>query len=257
MLALVIGLLDYALGYELSLVVIYLLPVQMVTLALGLRAGMIAAVAVAAIGVSGDYAAGAHFSSGLVFVWKDLSRIASYWIAAALLHQLHRAWSAQRDLAVTDGLTGLLNYRGFMGQAAIAIASCRDAEQPLTALYLDCDRFKQVNDQFGHEAGNDALRVIALTMRRVLRPGDSAGRIGGDEFVMLLPGAGLLQARERVDDLRSLLQADLATFGWPLGVSVGIASFAHPPRSARDLIGEAEHLMYGAKRSGRTESAAL
>ncbi len=90
-------------------------------------------------------------------------------------------------MAETDALTGLLNHRGFMSKARFCVNHAVKVNDPACVIVLDCDRFKQINDAFGHSAGDRALSVIGLAIRSALQGGDVAGRTGGDEFAIILP----------------------------------------------------------------------
>ncbi|HEX7130659.1 MAG TPA: GGDEF domain-containing protein, partial [Rhodanobacteraceae bacterium] len=127
------------------------------------------------------------------------------------------------------------------------------AAQPLCVLFFDLDRFKSLNDNFGHRAGDDALLAFAATLRDPLPPRVEVGRYGGEEFTVALPGCGLEQAqryaarvRRRLQDLGIAVDAG----GQPLTVSVGIAALA-PGEDVAALIARADAAMYAAKGAGR------
>ena len=127
----------------------------------------------------------------------------------------------------------------------------RRLHQPLSLLMLDLDRFKQLNDSVGHDAGDDALRRLAVCFRQELRGVDSAARFGGDEFALILPQAyaeGALIVAER---LRARIeQIEILGFG-NMTASIGIATFP-PHASARaELVSAADAALYSAKRTGR------
>ncbi len=155
--------------------------------------------------------------------------------------------------AHTDALTRLPNRRGMMNVAPQLLAQAQRQGWPLSVLMLDLDHFKRVNDLHGHETGDRALALFADVIRSCLRDNDVAARIGGEEFVLLLPhtdaqGAALLDAR-----LRSLLEAQSTrVLGWPLNYSAG---WVLCPRTGDDPLGmalaQADQAMYQAKSEGR------
>ncbi len=128
-----------------------------------------------------------------------------------------------------DVLTPALNRRGFVTAMRSAMAFCQRHEVPAVLLYLDLDGFKTVNDTLGHAAGDAALVQVAELLRANLRESDAVGRLGGDEFGLLMLNAGLDEGRDKARRLAAALEAD--GFVWdgvqaPLGGSFGVRAFA-------------------------------
>jgi diguanylate cyclase (GGDEF)-like protein len=153
--------------------------------------------------------------------------------------------------ALTDALTGCYNRRSFEMQLDKDLLMAKRSHQPLSLVMLDLDKFKQLNDSAGHDAGDDALRKLADCFRQELRGVDSAARLGGDEFVLILPQAyaeGALLVAER---LRARIeQIEIPGFG-NLSTSMGIAQFPAHATSRADLVRAVDGALYGAKRAGR------
>ncbi|HUA74094.1 MAG TPA: sensor domain-containing diguanylate cyclase [Solirubrobacteraceae bacterium] len=150
--------------------------------------------------------------------------------------------------AQTDSLTGLFNRRALTEQMTRAAARARRHDEPLSVLMIDLDRFKQTNDGFGHEAGDQVLCTIADCLHEVLRTGDIFGRWGGDEFLVVLPktdAEGALATAERLR--RAASEIELAEIGLRDGVplSVGTATGVHA--NPHDLVREADLALYEAK----------
>jgi diguanylate cyclase (GGDEF)-like protein len=161
--------------------------------------------------------------------------------------------AAIAGLARTDALTGLPNRRAFDEALDREVARAERAGAPLAVLALDLDRFKAVNDRWGHAAGDAALVAAAARARGALREGDLLARVGGEELAALLPGAGLEAAREAGERVRAAIasapvQADGASFA--VTVSVGVAALAPGERGAA-LLARADERLYAAKRGGR------
>lgn len=161
-----------------------------------------------------------------------------------------------RRLADIDPLTGLYNRRAWSEHLAALDEAMRRQGLPLSVLFLDLDHFKQLNDRFGHEAGDAALRALAGVMRSELREQDRIGRHGGEEFVVALPGADAayaLQAaeriRQRLQDRVAVAPADATTT-----VSIGVATL-HPDEDMLALLKRADEAMYAAKAAGRNRVA--
>lgn len=156
--------------------------------------------------------------------------------------------------ALTDALTGCHNRRSFELQLDKDLLMAKRLHQPLSVVLLDLDKFKQLNDSAGHDAGDDALRKLSDCFRQELRGVDSAARFGGDEFVLILPQAyaeGALIVAER---LRSrIAQIEIPKFG-SLSASIGIAAFPTHASSRADLVAAADAALYEAKRGGRNRA---
>jgi diguanylate cyclase (GGDEF)-like protein len=156
--------------------------------------------------------------------------------------------------ALIDPMTGLPNRRGFMDQAQRMLdRNTRDGTS-FSLLAFDLDRFKKINDTFGHPTGDHVLRIFADVVSRVARPGDLAGRIGGEEFLLALPGASQDAAVAVGGRIRGAFQND-AKFvnGQPVAatVSVGVATAPEHGVDLAEVIASADGALYRAKDSGR------
>ena len=156
-----------------------------------------------------------------------------------------------RTLASRDSLTGALNRGAFEQRLDAELARAQRSSTPLALVVFDVDHFKSINDSFGHAAGDQVLRGISDAVAGSLRRSDVFGRIGGEEFGLLLPDTEAQGAATVADKLRLMLSAP-AVSERPLTVSFGVAQ---APRSgawgARKLLAEADRALYAAKRGGR------
>ncbi len=178
--------------------------------------------------------------SGTVIALRDVSD----------LRGLTRQMSYQ---ASHDALTGLVNRREFEQRLQDALESAHAGGQRHVLCYLDLDRFKAVNDECGHTAGDSMLREVAALIKDAVRDSDTVGRIGGDEFGILLIGCPLEKARQIADDVVRAV-ADYR-FVWKdkifsIGVSVGLVEVSRESGSIEDLIGAADSACYVAKKQG-------
>lgn len=166
---------------------------------------------------------------------------------AMALHQL-RGTAAHRLLAMTDSLTGLLNRRALFDLVGI------DALPAGTAVVmLDLDGFKAINDRFGHAVGDGVLRRFATIVRQNIRESDTAARLGGEEFCLILRGLDPAQAHAVTDRIRAALEATpaLSPEHGPPTVSAGIAIGSVLGETFDKLLREADERLYGAKDAGR------
>lgn len=176
---------------------------------------------------------------------------------ALVLLLVERQLADLRRLARRDGLTGLLNRTALLGDGEPALEQCLRRRQPFAALLLDLDHFKQVNDTWGHQAGDDVLLHAARVLQRGVQEREHLlGRYGGEEFVLLLPGAGVETAQALAERLRAALAAEpiaTAVGAVPITTSIGVAvvnADDQRPGLAR-LLGRADAALYRAKAAGR------
>jgi two-component system, cell cycle response regulator len=159
-------------------------------------------------------------------------------------------------LSHTDSLTGLGNRRAFEDSLAREMARSRRHGMPLSLAVLDLDHFKRVNDVYGHAAGDDVLRAVAQVAQSALRQEDRVFRIGGEEFIVLLPHTELDEAARIAERLLESLRthpvaADTCAGGIKMTASAGVAAFDDADADARALFSRADAALYSAKRTGR------
>ena len=168
-----------------------------------------------------------------------------------------RAESHQRHVATIDPLTGIPNRRGFGERAARWLARCQKQRDAATLLLFDLDRFKTINDRFGHRAGDAVLALFTRSAAQSLRPLDLLGRIGGEEFVALLPGVNTETAIAVAERVRSnFASAAGDVHGQPVAatVSIGIASSTQGGYDFDALYAVADAALYRAKQKGRNRT---
>jgi diguanylate cyclase (GGDEF)-like protein len=172
-------------------------------------------------------------------------------------YQERRADEAQRAAAV-DTMTGLSTYRVLRDRLAFEAERGKRSSEGFAVLFLDLDRFKEVNDQYGHEAGNDILRAVAGEIRNAVRASDVAARYGGDEFVVILTRTDLQGGARVAEALRAGIEGVGRRLGYPAGlitVSIGLAEFDPRQPSEGDLLVSADRALYRAKAAGRNAVA--
>ena len=246
-----VGSLDLFTGSELSFSVFYLIPVAFVTWYVGSGAGYVFAVISAALWFSADRWGGATYSQALIPVWNTIVRLGFFLVVATILSELRRTVRLQEELATRDALTGLANLRSFTQAMELEVYRARRYGHAISVAYLDLDDFKAVNDRFGHQGGDSLLQTVASTIAGRVRVSDTVGRLGGDEFAILMPESSEEAATLVVEKLRAALRDATSASGFPVTISVGCVTFLDPPNSVGEIIGEADRLMYEAKRAGK------
>ncbi len=168
-------------------------------------------------------------------------------VEAAYLEEIYQ-------LGVVDHLTGLNNRRHFDDTCAREFSRARRHERALSLLMIDIDHFKQVNDRFGHPAGDEVLQEVARALASRLGREETIARYGGEEFVILLPEAPAERARRVAEKLRAAVERlEISSHARriPITLSVGVAELAESDRVASDLIRRADEALYAAKHAGR------
>jgi two-component system, cell cycle response regulator len=160
------------------------------------------------------------------------------------------------EMALTDALTGLFNRRYMESHISTLIEQAVARGKPLSALVLDIDYFKSINDSHGHDAGDDVLRDFALRIRRSIRGIDLACRYGGEEFVVIMPETDMAVAAMVAERLRRRIAADPFAIqkgarSVPVTISIGIAALRGRDDNAASLLKRADQALYRAKRDGR------
>ena len=182
---------------------------------------------------------------------------------AALYDQIGKINDLQEklhDQANRDSLTGLFNRRYLEGTLERELARCKREEAPLTLMLLDVDHFKQVNDTYGHQAGDEVLRVFGQLLQEHARAEDIVCRYGGEEFLLVLPKMPLAIARERAAQLLTLFRETTVTFREQqirITTSIGIATTPVHADSVEGVIRCADEALYQAKLAGRNRVIAF
>ncbi|WP_237702952.1 MULTISPECIES: GGDEF domain-containing protein [Protofrankia] len=159
--------------------------------------------------------------------------------------------------AATDQLTGLANRRHFLEQAERAVKSHAATDLPLSAAMMDIDYFKRVNDAYGHSVGDEVLAEIARRIRSSLRGEEILGRIGGEEFAVLMsvPASTATALAERLRAAVAHRPVNTSIGPLDIRLSIGLAHLAPHDTDLRDLLDRADQALYTAKRGGRDQVA--
>jgi diguanylate cyclase (GGDEF)-like protein len=187
---------------------------------------------------------------GKEFTEEDVEMLKAVADQAAVAVNKAQLW----DMAVTDSLTGLYVRRYFIVKLQEEIHRAERYNKPLSVVMVDLDRFKKINDTYGHDAGDRALKTISQFFQKNIRDIDAIGRYGGEEFVMLIPDADKKAAFCLAERLRKELAKVKLEDLPPITISLGIATYPSDGTDIDELIKKADAAMYEAKRKGRNRA---
>ncbi len=196
-------------------------------------------------------------ASWLWFILFDLPMPILAFLLVLAWRARDRALAELSILSVTDQLTGAMNRRGFFERAVVAIAQSRRTALPTAVVMFDIDRFKLINDSYGHTVGDEVLRLLSRTLSSAIRPGDILARLGGEEFVVFLHDSSGDAAVAIADQLRAAIRAGVphpAGSNKVLTVSGGVAVLKdelEPEASLMIALKAADEALYVAKSEGR------
>jgi diguanylate cyclase (GGDEF)-like protein len=190
-----------------------------------------------------------------VILWIEVSASLTVicWMVAQLQAQSNRLRARLANLARTDPLTGLLNRRAFDEALTREHARLQRGGAPMALLLVDIDHFKQVNDSWGHQAGDQTLRQLGELLTDCVRAMDVVGRLGGEEFGVLIPDCEPEQALARAHELCDTVRTRTRTWQHPITISVGVAWDAEAKYTPDELFAVADAGLYAAKASGRDQ----
>jgi len=154
-------------------------------------------------------------------------------------------------LANKDDLTGILNRRGFLEKAQEELSRAKRFKRPFSLAFIDVDNFKTVNDQFGHKAGDELLKMVAVEIRECIRATDQVGRLGGDEFAVLFIESDQDSAVLAFKKCHQMVTEKIAIQAWPVSLSAGVITYTSSNLSLTELLEKADNWMYQVKKSGK------
>lgn len=253
LLVLFIGCIDYLTGYYLSFSIFYLIPITFATWFASRNAGIVISSISAVTWLTADLLTVPDLPHHLIPFWNAALRLGFFLIITLLLFQLKTVLERERRLARQDHLTQVYNSRAFYELAKQELNRSHRYGHPLTLAYFDLDNFKTVNDNFGHQIGDQLLATVGEVIRQSIRVSDIAARMGGDEFALLLVESDSETARQLVARIQTNLLAAMRENGWPVTFSIGVVSWQQPLKRVEELIKAADHLMYEVKNNGKNK----
>jgi len=247
-----VAFLDYITGTEFSFSLFYLLPIILISWAISERLGLVFAILGSCVWIAVDIWSGnSNRTSNLfAYMWNATARL-GFFLLPVFMIRLNRALQREQELARTDFLTGVLNARFFHELAQMESNRSVRYKRPFTIAFIDVDNFKSINDTFGHTTGDIVLRTIAMNIKTHLRRTDIVARVGGDEFVVLLPETNAQTAPVVISNMQRALLNEMNVNGWSITFSIGVLTLSDPSLSVDNMIGRADRLMYIVKNSGK------
>ncbi len=234
--------------------VFYLIPIALAAWFVGRRAGIVFCLLGAALWLLESLATRRPGATKLPEASINVALVLGFFLlVSTLLSALRAALWRERAASRIDVLTQVSNRRAFAELAEAEIERLARYGGRFTVAYLDLDDFKQVNDRFGHETGDRVLILAAQAIRKSLRVNDIVARVGGDEFIVLLPETDARDAEAVLRKLESHLAAVMRQGPWEVTVSIGAATFEKAPSSVEQMVETVDMLMYSAKTSGKNQ----
>lgn len=250
----IIGYYDHKTGAQISMMLLYAIPVLVVSWYCGKLEGIVVSIFAASSWLIVNLLHQELGRSAIIISWNFLSRLGVFILiayAVSLQTQLRRALEREKLRADTDRLTELLNTEAFRERVEQEIRRAQRYKHPLSLAYIDLDNFKQINDLQGHARGDKLLKQVSETIANNIRKIDIAGRLGGDEFSICLPETDDEQVYTVIDKLVKALDSMIGQSGWQVTASIGVVTCTEISETYDELLGKADKLMYTAKEKGK------
>jgi diguanylate cyclase (GGDEF)-like protein len=230
---------------------LYFLPLVWVAWRCSVELTMMMSVMVSLIWALSMYAGGREYAAVWIWGFNVVTQAIAFVVVGYLVNQLRAALLREMLLSRTDSLTGLSNSRAFYEQADAMLALCRRRGWPVSVAFLDLDHFKRINDVYGHARGDQLLRHVADVLTINLRDSDLKARIGGDEFVLLLPDTDRAGAEQVLLKLLQGFGQSAHLVDTHVTPSIGVVCAMDAPSDLEIMIRAADDLMYDVKAGGR------
>lgn len=240
---------DYETGYEIAFSVFYLLPVTLTAFFFKRGLGIIVAIICSLLWGYINQTAGQTYSSPYILYWNEFTRFAYFAFTVILFCDLHANIHKEQKQAMIDPLTGLYNRRMFYQEISRQLSQLKRHNRTFCVVYIDMDKFKAVNDAFGHATGDKVIEIAADCLKRQTRDNDIVARLGGDEFGIVMPEITAHSAEIVLTRLRDELNTRMKDNGWPVTASMGV-SMIDTVVGVDEIIHSADQLMFKVKKTG-------
>lgn len=248
-----IGYIDYLVPSNYYMFAFYLLPTGIASWCLNRIYGFIAVGISLALIITPEILLNGFTDNLMQYIWNNVMILALLVMMVIIFDRLKAYLGDLRISVNTDHLTGAMDAKIFYDNAGKELEMARRYERPLTLAYLDVDNFKMVNDKYGHIAGDELLQKVSYRIKSSMREGDLLGRMGGDEFAIMLPETDPQQGYEIINRLRNILSETFSHNGCPVSFSIGLTTFYKHKASIDEIIQRVDELMYKAKSAGKNQ----
>ncbi|PPD03816.1 MAG: GGDEF domain-containing protein [Methylobacter sp.] len=249
-----IGVVDFKLGREFGFSIFYLMPIILVTLVLGRHVGLIFCIIATGTWFAVDQLSNTSYSHPMIGYWNAIMRL-GFFVMITWLFPFLQELEREKQISRIDDLTGIANRRYFFELLQAELNRFQRYKHAFTIVYIDLDGFKLVNDKYGHMIGDRVLCAFVNRAKKLLRDTDIIGRLGGDEFIFLLPEMGQDDAKITVAKVQSGLLDEMNKNNWPVTFSIGVLSYKMGEISADELVKRADRLMYTVKNNSKNAIA--
>jgi diguanylate cyclase (GGDEF)-like protein len=247
------GLIEGRIAPGLSFLVFYLLPITLATWFMGLRLGLAIALLSSVVTVAAQILLQPNVQMPQIVSssWNAVALLAVGGIVADLLHRVKVTDAIGQELSRIDAATGAINRRFFLELLEAEFHRAERYKFALTLAYIDLTNFNQLNEQLGHQAGDELLYQFIEQLSQALRANDVVARLDGNEFALLLPQTNDIQAQQVFTRLHPQMKEVLEAESLHLEYSIGVATFLEMPDTFEELTAETEQLLKTIKTSGK------
>jgi diguanylate cyclase (GGDEF)-like protein len=246
-----LGITDYITGYEISFSIFYLIPISLSIIFSNMRIGLIIAVVSTCTWLTADLFDNHVYSNFLIPYWNASMRFAYFVLHTILLSEVLKLYKEAKSSSFLDPLTNIANRRFFNEIIQREMHKGERSGLPIALAYIDLDNFKTLNDTFGHQVGDELLKMIAGQVSLMIRSYDLIARLGGDEFALLLPETDLENTKVIIERIRNELLTQINEKKWPVTLSIGVIVFSEFNLSLEEILHKTDELMYMVKKSGK------